>query len=373
MTDTRESLDEQLSKAYDRATAEPEAESAPEVVADDAAPVADTPENAPEGTEDKPNRERDENGRYKSKATEQAADAPPEAINSGKDDEAGRKPEEPKPETVAATPAIAPPVALPEAAKAEWGKTPPAIQQAVLKRENDIARYVQQTSTQLKQFEAINQQIEPVRKELESFYGDVPTGLKTLFSISDYATKSPYEYIRWFAQQRGLDAQQVLNVFAGGQAPQAQAAFNPQLAALSQRVSAQEERTRHEESQRLAARDAEAANAIREFESKPENKFIEQVREDMAALLSNGLASSLQDAYEKAIWQNPTIRQQIVAEQIATQDAKRKAEADKMAKKASTAAAMAQATKGGAIGSPKDKPTADDILSATYDRLHGAA
>ena len=258
MTDTRESLDEQLSKAYDRATAEPEAEAAPEPTTEESAPVADTPENAPEGTEDKPNRERDENGRYKSKATEQAADAPPEAINSGKDDEAGRKPEEPKPETVAATPAIAPPVALPEAAKAEWGKTPPAIQQAVLKRENDIARYVQQTSTQLKQFEAINQQIEPVRKELESFYGDVPTGLKTLFSISDYATKSPYEYIRWFAQQRGLDAQQVLNVFAGGQAPQAQAAFNPQLAALSQRVSAQEERTRHEESQRLAARAAKS-------------------------------------------------------------------------------------------------------------------
>lgn len=373
MSDTRESLDEQLAKAYDRAMTEPEAEAAPEVVADDAAPVTDAPETAPEATEDKPSRERDENGRFKPKTTEQAAEAPPEVTNSGKDDEAGRKPEEPKPETVAVTPAIAPPVALPEAAKAEWSKTPPAIQQAVLKRENDIARYVQQTSATLKQYEAINQQIEPVRKEMESFYGDVPTALKTLFSISDYATKSPYEYMRWFAQTRGLDAQQLLNVFAGGQAPQAQPAFNPQIAVLAQKVSAQENTIKQIEQQRIAAQEAEISKAYQEFAANPDNKFIDMVRDEMSALLDNGLASSFQDAYDKAVWQNPALRQQLLAEQIAAQEAKRKAEIEKAAKKATSAAALAQATKGGAIGSPKDKLNPDDVLSAAYDRMHGAA
>ena len=359
MSDNRKSLEEQLGEVYDKVQS--------------GAPVETAPETTPEPETTTTATERDEQGKFKAKSDEQAAEtAPPldePKKDTGKDDEAGSKPS-----TVEATvTAIAAPVSLPEAAKAEWSKTPPAIQQAMLKRENDIARYVQQTSGQIKAFEAINQQIEPMRKELESFYGDVPTALKTLFSISDYATKSPYEYVRWFAQQRGLDAQQIMNVFAGGHAPaSAQPAYNPQIAALSQEVMQLKEHRQQQEQQRTAAEDAAAAKAISEFIANPANKYQEQVREDMAALLSAGLAQDLQDAYDQAIWRRPDLRQSMLAEQAAQAEAKRKADADKLAKQAKTASVIAVATKGGAHGSPKQAQTVDEVLSATYDRLHGA-
>jgi len=360
MSDTRKSLEEQLGEVYDKVQA--------------GAPVETTPETTPEPEATTTATERDEQGKFKAKSDdEQAAEtAPPPdepKKDTGKDDDAGSKPV-----TVETTvTAIAAPVSLPDAAKAEWSKTPPDIQEAVLKRENDIARYVQQTSSQIKQYEAIKQQIDPVRAEMESFYGDVPTALKTLFSISDYATKSPYEYMRWFAQQRGLDAQQIMNVFAGGAAPAAQQpAYNPQIAALSQEVMQLKQYKQQEEQQRTAAEDAAAAKAINEFIANPENKYQEQVREDMAALLTAGLAQNLQDAYDQAIWRRPDLRQAMLTEQAAQAETKRKAEADKLAKQAKTASVIATATKGGATGSPKVTQTVDEVLSATYDRLHGA-
>jgi len=365
MTDTRESLDEQLSKAFDMAMA-----------ADKPAEVEETPAIAVDETPATDTRERDEGGRFKAK--DQAAEnAPADAIkDADKEDGAGQKPPEvTQPVMVAVTEAaIQPPVSLSAAAKAEWSKTPPAIQQDLLKRENDIARYVQQTSATLKQHEAISAQIEPHRKQIEQWYGDVPTGLKTLFDISNFAQQSPYDYMRYFVQQRGLDPQQVINVLAGGQVPQAQpAAFNPQLATLMQEVVSLKQHRQQEEQLRAAEQEKTVKQKYEEFANNPANKHFEALREDMALLLENGLAKDFSDAYEQAKWRNPQVRAAVLAEQHAEQEAKRKADVAAHAKKASNAAAVAVATKGGAIGSPRDKKNLDDVMSDAYDRAMGAA
>ena len=366
MTDSRESLDEQLSKAFDIATAEEKPE-----LEEVSAPSGIEPETAAQAEQ----RARDDLGRYKAK--EQAADTAPQPAeqDAGKEDATGQKPQEAaQPVPVAAEAAIQPPVSLSAAAKAEWSKTPPAIQQDLLKRENDIARYVQQTSATLKQHEAINAQIEPHRKQIEQWYGDVPTGLKTLFDISNFAQQSPYDYMRWYVQQRGLDPRQVIDVLAGGQAPQAQsAAFNPQLANLQQEVMSLKQRHQQEEQSRAAAQEQSLQQMYAEFANNPANKHFETLREDMAVLLESGLAKDFSDAYEQAKWRNPQVRAAVLAEQHAEQEAKRKADAAAQAKKASNAAAVAVATKGGAVGSPRDKRSFDDIAAEAYDRAMGAS
>ncbi|NBW77325.1 MAG: hypothetical protein EBR34_16255, partial [Sphingomonadaceae bacterium] len=53
----------------------------------------------------------------------------------------------------------------------------------------------------------------------------------------------------------------------------------------------------------------------------------EAVRVHMGALMQQGLAKDMEDAYQQAIWANPQVREKVLAEQTAAADAKRLAEA----------------------------------------------
>ena len=52
------------------------------------------------------------------------------------------------------------------------------------------------------------------------------------------------------------------------------------------------------------------------FGSKPEHKYFENVRQIMAGLIKTGVADDLQDAYDKACWSHPEIRQLQINEQL---------------------------------------------------------
>jgi hypothetical protein len=68
----------------------------------------------------------------------------------------------------------------------------------------------------------------------------------------------------------------------------------------------------------------------------------------MADLLETGKATSLQDAYEKAVWMNPDIRQSLIEQQRL--DAQKKAMAEAQSLRAKTAAVSVKSSSPSAGG-----------------------
>jgi hypothetical protein len=88
----------------------------------------------------------------------------------------------------------------------------------------------------------------------------------------------------------------------------------------------------------------EANRSIKQFGSDPKNQFFENVRQDMTRLLQAGAAESLEDAYDKACWANPEIRNLLIKQQAPA------AASDPSAKVA--AATQARAASKSITGSP---------------------
>jgi len=288
-------------------------------------------DDEPEAREpdEKPARERDENGRFAPKQAKEdapAADAP--AVES-----ADPKPEqEAKPET----PGLEPPASWSAAAKARWAALPPDIQQEVLKREGDVAKGFEAKAAESKRYGDLEQVIAPVRAKWAMRGMNESQALGGLIQTAEFLEQNPVQGIAMLAQHYGVN----LGQFA--QTPQAQPdpvqdALRPVLSELTTLK------------QQLAQREQASVEAeLKAFQSA--NPHFDAVREDMGRMIHAGIVNTLQDAYDRAIWARPDIRQRILSDQRAADEAKRAEAAAKVS--ADAKKAMAVNVKGKVSASP---------------------
>ena len=257
------------------------------------------------------------------------------------------------------------PSSLSPAVKAIWDTLAPEIRQEFLRRDNDHMRSYDANSAKLKQYDALDQTISPYRDMLVQNYGNVENGLRTLFSLSDFANKNPVEFAAKFLMQRGVDLNQFINQIQRGgfQAPQ-QAALNPL-----------EERLRRLEQERDTSQTQAIEGILRKFvEEKdgagnPAHPHFEELRNEIAAFLDMGL--DLQDAYDRAVWASPTHREGMLQSKNEQAEAQRKAELEQQAKAARQASVIASVTKPNAGTTPSKPKSWEDTLSDTYSRIKG--
>lgn len=107
---------------------------------------------------------------------------------------------------------------------------------------------------------------------------------------------------------------------------------------------------------------------IAKFASDPANEHFEVVRNDMAGLLQAGLASTLQEAYEKAIYANPSVRALVLAKQQAAAEEARKAAANQKAQ-AARESSRVNVPRHGRLPAAKPVGTMDDTIRAEAERL----
>jgi hypothetical protein len=122
------------------------------------------------------------------------------------------------------------------------------------------------------------------------------------------------------------------------------------ISALENYISQQEQTTVQSELQRFA--------------SNPEHKFFENVKTDMGRLINSGYAEGLEDAYEKACWANPEIRNLLIKQQSVTTDPGAKVAA------ATQARAAAKSITGNPIpgaGSKGPATSIEDDVRAAFD------
>jgi hypothetical protein len=294
---------------------------------------------------DTPALERDDAGKFASKTVEQ-----PEAVQTTE-----------TPPAQEARPKRARPSMLPH--DLDWDGLPETWQEYVDRREKEVAKGFEARAKQLKNYEPIEQVLEPRRAKLRAHYGSEAAAINHLLSLAEYAEQDPQGFMSQFAAARGLPP---LELSQAPQGVQTQRHFDPE-AAVRQEFERIEAERAFAEFQAQHADDA----YINEQRYSDTGDVQYPFRSLMAAMLNAGVATNLAEAYEMAKYARPDIRQQLTAKQLADERAKWEEEAKKRAQDAQRANGL------NVRGSPAPRLPAkgksmDDTLAEVFDRMNAA-
>lgn len=224
------------------------------------------------------------------------------------------------------------------------------------RRENDFHKGVSEFKTHSERARAYDQAIAPFQQHLDRLGVDAPTAIQALMRAdvtlrtADPATKA--QYFAQLAKEYGIDLGTVQNQPQPD--PQTQYLMS-QLQQLRQQQETWQNQARQQEQMRAQQELAQFATA--------ERPHFDAVRNDMADLLQAGKASTLQEAYEMAVWMRADTRQSLLDQQRA--EAQKKALAEAQAQKAKSAAVSVKGSSPVSTGvQPGSKGSLRDILEA---------
>jgi hypothetical protein len=264
--------------------------------------------------------------------------------------------------------AVTPPVSWSAEAKAAWNALPPAVQQAALKREQEVSSGFAQKTAELKRYDALESVLGPRRAALAAEFGSEAQAVQTLFALSDYARQDFPGFVRMLAQQRGID----LASLAGTPVDQTQVSADPTIAALQQEIGTLKQNLQGFTAQQQQAQADELNRQIETFKADPKHTHFEAVRAHMAALMQGGQAKDMQDAYDQAVFANPTTRALVMEEQRKADEAKRAAEQARQVAEANRMKAANVATTGALGASPTKPGTWQETMDKRARELNAA-
>lgn len=301
-----------------------------------------------ESSEEKAQRIRDEAGRFKAPDTPAEPPVDPPAV----------------PEVPVEAVAPAPNTWKKEVA-AKWATLAPDVQAEVVRREADFHKGIEGYKAKAQFADSVANVLQPYSqtlKHLEQTQGiSAEKALDALLS-ADHKLRygSPVEkqmYFHQLAQSYGIDLANAQEI------PQA----DQQVFTLQQRLSQLETALQNQTQQGAQREQQELNSTIAAFAADPKHSHFESVKGHMSALLQAGQAKDLADAYEQAVYANPTTRAAMLQQQM---DAQRE-EAAKKAKAAKEAASINVPRR---PSMPVTQPigTMDETIRATLRRLQGA-
>ncbi len=248
----------------------------------------------------------------------------------------------------------------------EWGKLPPAVKAEIQRREENFFEGIKQYQEPAAFGRAIGQEMLP-HVDVMRQVGVTPQQL-TRDIMSSWSTlvkgnpDQKRQVLLNLAQQYGIDMAAPAAPSSTGSAP-AQA-VSPDLSPVLQRVQGIEQMVRQQAEQQARVVSEQAMTEVQRFASNPERKHFPAVQDTMSQLIGSGQASTLDDAYDKAIWLVPEVRNQLLAEQ----DQKRRAEEASKAAAARKAADVNVARRG-TTPVAANKGTMDDTIREAYRGL----
>lgn len=245
-----------------------------------------------------------------------------------------------------------------------FSEAPKEIQEWALRRdkerEADYTRKTQEIASIRKRGEALEEVIAPYRQEFQLSGMDDVSAIRQLFAVHDSLKNDPSGTIQWLAQTYGADLTQT------------QEEVDPTVAALQrqiQQLHQEQQRSQsaqQEQQQQALVKQIEAFENEKGEDGKLKHPHFQDVHDDMTRLFQSGMATTLEDAYEKAVNLRPDLRQVIQKQTQEQTRQKQKAEKAKQAKRAKKAAS---GVKSSGASVKQDKPkTLRDELSALIDQ-----
>ena len=210
-------------------------------------------------------------------------------------------------------------------AKAIWATVPLAAQQEILKREADIAKYVNETRGQVSVAQQFVEMLKPYQQMFQHYNVNVWQHVASLLHGHTTLLFGPPEAKLKIAlgllHDAGVDPQKL----ARGEFAEAVRQPNSDVQAVLQRIANIEQGMTGVTSRLNAQRSSELDAQVAAFAEDAKHPLFYEVYQDIARLLETGVCSTLDDAYDKAVWGNPVMRlreqERIAAEERQTRTA----------------------------------------------------
>jgi hypothetical protein len=265
-------------------------------------------------------------------------------------------------------PAIGAPQSWSAEEKAHWAKVPPEAQSVIARRETEAHRQISQMGQQIKATEPVRSVLDQHRDYLQRIGRSPEDAMSAFFKASRHLDQDPQAAIRNLAQMYRVD----LRALANGQPQQPTVpATDPRLEARLRRMEAEAtNRSRAEQAQR----EQSVIETIEKFAQDKSHPHFNDLEDEILAQLPGiqklsphlSPEQQLDQAYEKAKWAHPNIRERILMDQRKADEDKRKAEHEKQIKEAKRQAAINQPS---GKGSTPVKGTIRDSLERHANRL----
>lgn len=230
-------------------------------------------------------------------------------------------------------------------AKERFAELPRDVQEVIATREKDrerdYTRKSEEIAKQRKQYEPIEQVINPYRSLWQQRGVNEAQAIQELLLANDMLARDPKGAIRFLVERTGVNPREL---FSSEEQPQ----FIPQIAALQQQVSqlTNLHQQQQKEAQQLAEKEVDAsidrfANATDENGDRL-RPYFGQVYDDLVYIAGHIRSSNpnlsydevLSDAYDRAIWANPNVRALLTKKQEQAISASKTAAAEEARTKA---------------------------------------
>jgi hypothetical protein len=214
--------------------------------------------------------------------------------------------------------------ALPEANR-------PAVHSALAAREAAWQSFAQRVEGHVNGYAEIEKVLAP-RREAWALQGATPPqALNQLLALSDFATRDPKGFVTWFAGNNNIDLSEVSEEYVPP---------DPTIAALQSQVGQLTGTIQHLLNGNAVQNNRQYLDAVTSFETAADEKgqplhpHFGNVANEMLALVPHirqanpGLSSDqvLKQAYDQAVYANPSTRQLVLAAEEARRTAARTAE-----------------------------------------------
>jgi hypothetical protein len=251
----------------------------------------------------------------------------------------------------------APPVSWAADVKQAWPSLPPAVQQAVLKRETEVSNGFRQYSEQVRRYETA---IAPVAEAAQRHGVPVETAIQRLMSAQEHLDRDPRAAIAWLAQSYNVDLSDLAtNPPASQQPARSEQVVPPQvmntISSLEQRLNGM-----------LMDQNM---SAVEQFaQANPHYGDVEDqlpgiMRELTASNPSLSGAPLLKAAYDRAIWLNPDVRAKLIAEQQAQTTQTKVAQVAAKASQAGRAAVSIKGSSAPAAAPRRPETNGNDVYA----------
>jgi hypothetical protein len=316
---------------------------------------ADALDAAPEGAPS-----RDAQGRFAAKAADATDNTTAQAgADATATPPADNQPPEPaKPEDNGAQPEpTRVPPSLSAAVKSQWSELPQPVRDEFSRLEDTFQKGKAEWSRKGERLNRYDEILGPRVDRWRLAGLDEFSGIQTLLAAQDVLERNPVEGLTHIARSYGVDlralagqAIQQPSGLEGQRAPTVAPELQTVLQPLVQQVQTLQQQLQQSQQQSEQQKVTEAQAEVQAFASDPNHLYFDNVREQVAALLSAGQAQTLAAAYEQAIWASPEIRPLLLADQAKAQQAEAQKRAQEQA--ARTKAATAQQAAGSVTGAP---------------------
>ena len=227
---------------------------------------------------------------------------------------------------------------------------PTGAKSLVLERVNEARQATQWAVENSRKYNALEQVLADKRNAWARDGLDEAGAIRQLIGLSDYATQNPTEFIRWFAQQRGLSPDQIFQA----QQPDQGGFVDPEVAALRRELTGIQQHFQTQQQAAMQMQEHQLRNELQQFvEAKDDNgrlkhPYFNEVRTLMGSFYGSGQPIDLDQAYDMACRAHPEVFAKI--------DAARRADADReRAKQQREKAAAAKQAGSSIVGTPAER------------------